>query len=58
VAKTLSKLQFSPLMMMTCLIGVWVTKSRLLGPNDGPLGVGVVACAKPVLGACKSQNRR
>ena len=30
---------------MTCLIGVWVTKSRLLGPNDGPLGVAVAACA-------------
>ena len=48
VAKRLSKVQFSPMIMMTCLIGVWVTRSRLLGPNDGPLGVAVAACAKPV----------
>jgi len=32
VAKTLSKLQFSPMMMMTCLIGVVVFPSRTLGP--------------------------
>jgi hypothetical protein len=36
------------MMMMTCLIGVWVTKSRLLGPNGGPAGVAVAACANPV----------
>jgi hypothetical protein len=28
VAKRLSKVRFSPMIMMTCLIGVWVTKSR------------------------------
>jgi hypothetical protein len=41
VAKRLSKVQFSPIMMMTCLIGVWVTKSRLFGPNGGSLDAAV-----------------
>src|SRR5579864_7910123 len=36
------------MIMMTCLIGVWVTKSRLTGPNGASVDAGAAACARPI----------